>query len=43
MFMSSFDVHVNKIPVSGKFKIAKGDIEKENEKNLLVIDSEFGR
>jgi len=42
MFMSSFDVHVNKIPVSGKFKI-KGNIEKENKKNLLVIDSEFGR
>lgn len=52
-FMSPFDVHVNRIPVSGKvvdtiycpgkFKIAKGDIEKENEKNLVVIDSEFGK
>ncbi|HML05159.1 MAG TPA: archaetidylserine decarboxylase [Methanobacterium sp.] len=52
-FMSPFDVHVNRIPVSGKvvdakycpgkFKIAMGDIEKENEKNLVVIDSEFGK
>jgi phosphatidylserine decarboxylase len=52
-FMSPFDVHVNRIPVSGKivdaiycpgkFKIAKGDIEKENEKNLVVIDSKFGK
>lgn len=52
-FMSPFDVHVNRIPVSGKvvdaiycpgkFKIAKGDIEKVNEKNLVVIDSEFGK
>ena len=52
-FMSPFDVHVNRIPVSGKivdakycpgkFKIAMGDIEKENEKNLVVIDSEYGK
>ncbi|MGB9937732.1 MAG: archaetidylserine decarboxylase [Methanobacterium sp.] len=52
-FMSPFDVHVNRVPVSGKvvdaiycpgkFKIAKGDIEKENEKNLVVIESEFGK
>lgn len=52
-FMSPFDVHVNRIPISGevvdaiycpgKFKIAKGDIEKENEKNLVVIDSKFGK
>lgn len=52
-FMSPFDVHVNRIPISGevvdaiycpgKFKIAKGDIEKENEKNLVVIDSGFGK
>ncbi|MGZ7134999.1 MAG: phosphatidylserine decarboxylase, partial [Methanobacterium sp.] len=45
-FMSPFDVHVNRVPMSGKvvdsiylpgkFKIAMGDIEKENEKNLLV-------
>lgn len=52
-FMSPFDVHVNRIPVSGKvvdskycpgkFKIAMGDIETENEKNLVVVDSEFGK
>ena len=52
-FMSPFDVHVNRVPISGKvvdaiycpgkFKIAKGDIEKENEKNLMVIDSKFGK
>ena len=52
--MSPFDVHVNRIPVSGKIcrrlytvlenlKLHKGDIEKENEKNLVVIDSEFGK
>ena len=52
-FMSPFDVHVNRIPISGKvidaiycpgkFKMAMGDIEKDNEKNLLVIQSEFGK
>lgn len=52
-FMSPFDVHVNRIPISGKvidsiycpgkFKIAKGDIETVNEKNLVVIDSEYGK
>ena len=52
-FMSPFDVHVNRVPVSGKvidaiycpgkFKMAMGDIEKDNEKNLLVIQSEFGK
>jgi phosphatidylserine decarboxylase len=52
-FMSPFDVHVNRIPISGKvidaiycpgkFKMAMGDIEKYNEKNLLVIQSEFGK
>lgn len=52
-FMSPFDVHVNRVPVSGeviktqyypgKFKMAFGDIEKENEKNLIVIDSEYGK
>lgn len=52
-FMSPFDVHVNRVPVSGKvikteycpgkFKIALGDIETENEKNLIVIDSEYGK
>lgn len=52
-FMSPFDVHVNRVPVSGKvidaiycpgkFKIAMGDIGKENEKNLIVIESKFGK
>ena len=52
-FMSPFDVHVNRIPISGKvidaiycpgkFKMAMGDIERDNEKNLLVIQSEFGK
>lgn len=52
-FMSPFDVHVNRVPVSGKvikteycpgkFKIALGDIETENEKNLIVINSEYGK
>jgi len=52
-FMSPFDVHVNRVPVSGrvvktkycpgKFKMAFGDIETVNEKNLIVIDSEYGK
>ncbi|MGZ7047005.1 MAG: archaetidylserine decarboxylase [Methanobacterium sp.] len=52
-FMSPFDVHVNRVPMSGKvvdsiylpgkFKIAMGDIEKENEKNLLVLETKFGK
>ena len=52
-FMSPFDVHVNRVPVSGKviktkycpgkFKMALGDIETVNEKNLIVIDSEYGK
>ncbi len=52
-FMSPFDVHVQRAPVSGKivktkyfpgkFKIALGDVHTENEKNLIVIDSEYGR
>lgn len=52
-FMSPFDVHVQRAPVSGKilktkyypgkFKIAMGDVHTENEKNLIVIDSEYGR
>ena len=52
-FMSPFDVHVQRAPVSGKiimtqyypgkFKIAMGDIRTENEKNLIVIDSEYGK
>lgn len=52
-FMSPFDVHVQRAPVSGKilktkyypgkFKIAMGDVHKENEKNLIIIDSEYGK
>lgn len=52
-FMSPFDVHVNRIPISGKvvdaiyrpgkFKIAMKDIEKENEKNLVIIDTKYGK
>ena len=52
-FMSPFDVHVQRAPVSGKiiktkyypgkFKIAMGDVHTENEKNLIVIDSEYGK
>ncbi len=52
-FMSPFDVHVQRAPVSGKilktkyyegkFKIAFGDVHTENEKNLIVIDSEYGK
>jgi len=52
-FMSPFDVHVQRAPVSGKilktkyypgkFKIALGDVHTENEKNLIVIDSEYGK
>lgn len=52
-FMSPFDVHVQRAPVSGKilktkyypgkFKIALGDVRTENEKNLIVIDSEYGK
>jgi len=54
-FMSPFDVHVNRSPISGKvvktkhysgkFKMAFKNIEAENEKekNLIVIDSEYGR
>jgi phosphatidylserine decarboxylase len=52
-FMSPFDVHVNRVPISGvvlktkyypgKFKMAIGNVQKENEKNLIVIDSEYGK
>jgi len=52
-FMSPFDVHVNRAPISGKvvktkycpgkFKVAFGDVKTENEKNLIVIKSEYGR
>ena len=52
-FMSPFDVHVNRVPISGKvikteyysgkFKIAMRSVITENEKNLIVIDSEYGK
>ena len=52
-FMSPFDVHVNRVPISGKvintryypgkFKIAWKSVNKENEKNLIVIESEYGK
>lgn len=52
-FMSPFDVHVNRAPISGKvvktkycpgkFKVAFGDVKTENEKNLIVIESEYGK
>jgi len=52
-FMSPFDVHVNRAPITGKiihssyypgkFKIAKGKISTENEKNLIVIEGKYGR
>ncbi len=52
-FMSPFDVHVNRSPISGtivktehysgKFKIALRNVLTENEKNLIVIDSEYGK
>ena len=54
-FMSPFDVHVNRSPISGKiiktkhysgkFKLAFKDAETEaeKEKNLIVIDSEYGK
>jgi len=52
-FMSPFDVHVNRAPISGeiihasyypgKFKIAKGKILTENEKNLMVIEGKYSR
>jgi phosphatidylserine decarboxylase len=52
-FMSPFDVHVNRAPISGKviktkhysgkFKIAMRNVNTENEKNLIVIDSEYGK
>ena len=52
-FMSPFDVHVNRAPISGTivktqhysgiFKIAMRNVLTENEKNLIVIDSEYGK
>ncbi|MBM4240946.1 MAG: phosphatidylserine decarboxylase family protein [Euryarchaeota archaeon] len=52
-FMSPFDVHVNRVPISGeviktkyypgKFRIAWKNVQKENEKNLIVIKSKYGK
>lgn len=52
-FMSPFDVHVNRVPISGrvinskycpgKFKIARKSVLAENEKNLIVIETEYGK
>jgi phosphatidylserine decarboxylase len=52
-FMSPFDVHVQRTPLSGevvktkycpgKFRMAWKNVEKENEKNLIVIDSDYGK
>ncbi len=52
-FMSPFDVHVQRAPVSGKilktkycpgkFKIAMGEVHTVNERNLIVIESEYGK
>lgn len=51
-FMSPFDVHVNRAPVSGrvvytehidgKFRIARSSVLTENERNLIVIETEHG-
>ncbi|MGB9837544.1 archaetidylserine decarboxylase [Methanothermobacter sp.] len=51
-FMSPFDVHVNRAPVSGrviytehldgKFRIARSRVLTENERNLIVIETEHG-
>ena len=52
-YMSALDVHVNRVPISGKviktkyypgeFKLAQGDVHAVNEKNLIVIDSKYGK
>lgn len=51
-FMSPFDVHVNRSPVSGrviytehtdgKFRVARSRVLTENERNLIVIETEHG-
>jgi len=51
-FMSPFDVHVNRAPVSGRvvytehvdgrFRVARSKILTENEKNLIVIKTDYG-
>ncbi len=52
-FMSPFDVHVQRAPVSGKilktkycpgkFRIAMGEVDTVNERNLIVIESKYGK
>ncbi len=52
-FMSPLDVHVNRVPVSGKiistkhcegkFRFAKKPVSTFNEKNLIVIDTKYGK
>ena len=52
-YMSGLDVHVNRVPITGKiiktqyypgkFKLAQGDVHKENEKNLILIESKYGK
>lgn len=52
-FMSPFDVHVNRAPLSGKvvktkyypgkFKLAWKKMITENERNLIVIDTPYGK
>jgi phosphatidylserine decarboxylase len=51
-FMSPFDVHVNRAPVSGRviytehvdgrFQVARSRVLTENEKNLIVIKTDYG-
>lgn len=53
IFMSLFDVHINRIPIGGvvgsihykkgKFKAAyRSDTEKENEQNMVILKSKLG-
>lgn len=52
-FMSPLDVHVNRAPVSGKivstkycegkFRLAQRPVSTLNEKNLIVIDTKYGK
>ena len=52
-FMSPLDVHVNRAPISGKiistkyceghFRLAQRPVSTLNEKNLIVIDTDYGK
>ena len=52
-FMSPLDVHVNRAPVSGKivstkyfegkFRLAQRPVSTVNERNIIVIDTEYGK